>query len=161
MKKNLLIIIVLGLITSCISPRELKNISEKRNFYAIDFREYSKNGFLITPEKYIGDYQSIGIVRFEVYPGASYTVVERKVNPNYNPNTTGPNSSKYYDVKEWIVRKISMQDALDGIFEKCKEMGADALVNFKMDYDAVPYDGISNPVVINGYIITGYAIKRK
>jgi len=158
MRKLLLAVSVLFVLAGCTSLKELPTIFENKNFYAIDFTKYSASGFLITPEKYPNEYTSIGIVRYEVYPGAKYRIVSSKLNPDY---TSANNQPRTIQVKEWEVNKISIQEVLDGMYEKCKEMGADALVNFDVKYDAVPYTGISNPVIINGYVITGFAIKRK
>lgn len=136
---------------------ELQTIYESKNFYAIDFTKYSQSGFLITPEKYQGDYVSIGIVRYEAYPAAKYRLISNTPNPNYKLNSMEP---PMVTIKGWSVDKISIQEVLDGIYEKCKEMGADAIINFDVKYDAIPYTGILNPIYINGYIISGFAIKR-
>ncbi|MBA4411426.1 MAG: hypothetical protein C0397_18650 [Odoribacter sp.] len=158
MKKLLITCFAFMILTSCTSLKELSTIFENKNFFAIDFSKYSESGFLITPEKYLGEYTSIGIVRYEVYPGAYYKIIGSKPNPNFGSN---PSEPKTILVKEWVVNKISMQEALDGMYKKCLEMGANALVNFDVKYDVVPYTGISNPVYINGYVISGFAIKRK
>ena len=138
--------------------KELGSINEVKNFYAIDFTKYSANGFLITPEKYQGEYNSIGIIRYEVYPSAVYKTVSTMENPAWTPTGIEP---RVLQIKEWDIKKNTLQDVLDGMYEECKKMGADALVNFDVKNEMVPYTGISNPVQINGNIITGFAIKRK
>ncbi len=158
MKRLLFSLVVLAILSSCTTVKELQNIYETKNFFAIDFTKYTEAGFLITPEKYIGDYESVGIVRYEVYPGAIYKVVSTQLNPAYGNTKV---EQKYIQVKKWEIKTISMQDAIEGLYKSCKEMKADALVNFDIKYDVVPYVGISNPVQINGYVISGFAIKRK
>ena len=137
---------------------ELQSIYGSKDFYSIDFTKYSKLGFLITPEKYIGEYESIGIVRYEVYPGATYQLISNKPNPKYGTNANEP---MMITVRAWDIKKISMQEVIDGMYDQCRQMGADALINFDVKYESIPYSGISNPVTINGYTISGFAIKRK
>ena len=159
MKRLILASIISLLLMSC-GPTltELQTIYESKNFYAIDFTKYSQNGFLITPEKYLGDYVSIGIVRYEAYPGANYRLISNKPNPDYKLNSMVP---QMITIKGWSIDKISIQEVLDGMYDQCKQMGADALINFDIKYETIPYTGISNPVTINGYTISGFAIKRK
>ena len=45
-----------------ISCSTVTYIPAATQFYAIDFSKYTELGFLITPEKFIGEYESIGIV---------------------------------------------------------------------------------------------------
>jgi len=164
MKKLLFYVFIIVLLSGCTTAfkiaklDELQEIAEIKNFNSIDFTTYTAKGFFITPEKYMGEYNSIGIVRYEVYPGATYVKTSSIPNPEFG-KTTG--ASAVIFLKEWKVNYISLQEVLGGMYEQCKKMGADALVNFEVKPSAFPYLGISNPTSINGYIISGFAIKRK
>ena len=61
----------------------------------------------------------------------------------------------------WKIEDVNIQDALDGIYKRCIEMGANALVNFNATTEEQDYSWIKNPVKIKGYRITGFAIKIK
>ena len=62
-------IILAALIISC---SVITHIPEKSTFYGLDFTRFTSRGFLITPEKYLNAYESIGIVTYTYMPGANY-----------------------------------------------------------------------------------------
>lgn len=107
-----------------------------------DFSKYSKIGFLFTPEKYNGSYESIGLVEVDVYPAvldkAYYDDTQRKFD-------------------RWSVDKISTSEVIDSLYAVCNKMGANALTNFKIE--------VSNPasngaITYYGIKASGFAIKR-
>jgi len=136
---------------------ELKVIYPFEKLYKIDFTPYTQKGFLITPEKYTGTYESIGLISFTAMPGAVYKEGVLKINPYYEPGR----SNQFIQNFEWITDSISFDKVLLKVYEICKSMGADALVNFHDETVSYPYTGIKNPTTITGYSITGFAIKRK
>lgn len=151
---------ILLFMASCATSKlvELTTISDDQNFNAIDFTKYSAKGFLLTPEKYMGEYTSVGIVRYVMHPSATYKTIASKPNPAFEKDK---NLSATIKTKVWDINDLSIPDVIDGIYLKCKLMGADALVNLEIKADDVPYTGVLNPVTIRGYVITGFAIKRK
>lgn len=157
MKKSLFLLLAFSLY-SCVSLNELKVIYPAEILYGIDFTPFTQKGFLITPEKYSGNYESIGIINFTAKPGAQYKMSGRKPNPYYK---SGTDDQRYIDVYEWAVDSIAFTEVLDKVYNICIGMGADALVNFQNEITLDPYTGIKNPVTITGYRITGFAIKRK
>jgi len=161
MKKQFLIVCIAIAMASCASMKELKelpSIDPSQSLFKIDFSPYTKNGFLITPEKYIGAYESIGLVDYQLMPGAVYVVVGKQKNPYYTGTDSQP---MYIDKKMWKIDEINFKMAMDSLYNICTKMGADALVNFSLGYPSDDYGMISNPVTIKGYSISGYAIKRK
>jgi hypothetical protein len=154
--KNLLLLVFIVSLSGCVT--ELKVIYPVQQLYGIDFNTFTQKGFLITPEKYSGNYESIGIIDFTAKPGAQYKYSGKKANDYYKDGTT---DQQYFDKYEWVVDSISFSDVLNKVYTICVGMGADALVNFQNETILDPYTGIKNPVKITGYRITGFAIKRK
>jgi len=155
MKKSTFFLAIIFLMASCIT--ELKIISPQSYLSQINFRKYTDAGFLITPEKYAGEYLSIGIVDYVKKPGAHYGIVSRKPDPRYG----GTDSQMYINEKQWTVHVVSLDEAIDELYNECVALGADALINFTVELTEDNYNNISNPVQIVGYRITGFAIKRK
>lgn len=157
MKKSLVLVLLMS-ICSCATLEEIKVIYPVESLYGIDFTPYTKLNFLITPEKYPGSYESIGMINFTAKPGAQYLLSSKKPNPYYGRNSGEP---KFIEIYEWKIDSIAFPEVLNKVYKICVEMGADALVNFKNEIILDPRTGIKNPVTITGYQITGYAIKRK
>lgn len=158
MKKLYSLLLVTVLLASCVTLEELKVIYPIETLYGIDFAPFTKKGFLITPEKYSGPYESIGMINFTAKPGAIYQKTSTKPNPYWIPESSQP---KVIEVYEWKVDSIAFEQVLNKVYKICVDMGADALVNFQNEITLDPYSGIKNPVTITGYRITGFAIKRK
>jgi hypothetical protein len=156
--KKIFIILIAFVFTSCATLNELKVIYPVETLYGIDFNPFTKKGFLITPEKYTGAYESIGMINFTAKPGAQFKTSGLKPNPFYKEGGT---EQRYVENFEWAVDSIAFSEVLNKVYDICVGMGADALVNFQNEITLDPYSGIKNPVTITGYRITGFAIKRK
>ena len=154
MKRTLALLFLFTLITGCVS---LNQIYSSKLLYFIDFTPFTEKGFLITPEKYLGSYESIGLINYETKPGAKYGTIY-KVNPTY---IAGSGQAPYIPTYEWKQDTILIADALNEVYEICISMGADAIMNFNSEIIEDNYSMIEHPVVIRGYRITGFAIKRK
>lgn len=144
-------------LSSCAELKELSKIDAYESVYEIDFSPFTQKDFLITPEKYLGEYESIGLIDYTIMPEANYVTVGIKKNVNYS----GGVGSSVVEDKKWVSNKVDARQALDSIYIVCLEMGADALVNFKISTQEDNYQLIKNPIKINGITITGFAIKRK
>lgn len=158
MKKWILIIVSVTFLASCSPLRTLEYIDEVSKFYAVDFTKYTKQNFLITPEMYQGQYESIGLIDYTLMPKSLYKTIGRKQNPNWTEGSTIP---RFISVQEWVDDDMSLDRALERVYDKSKLLGADALVNFRWDVQTTEYTGIANPKTIVGVRITGFAIKRK
>jgi hypothetical protein len=77
-------------LTSCVT---LKHIPSKSLMYGIDFKKYSEKEFLFTPEKYQGEYLTVGIIEYVLYPEANYL----------KESKTG--------ITKWVVNDIKMENA--------------------------------------------------
>ncbi len=126
----------------CSGPSEL---SRSVVVTGIDFRPYTEKGFLITPEKYTGEYQSIGMIRIDVQPAT------KKVDYSV------PIDTKTWSVHlDWLVENLDIKMVIDEAYKAATKMGADALTDFSL----------SSRVMVEGYILvptyeaTGFAIKR-
>jgi hypothetical protein len=154
MKKLILIIpIFLILFNSC-SPKMIPRQRIVSEYY-FDYSNYAKEGFMISPDPYIGGYEPCGEIQITVYPAK----IIKKGKDIYNP------SSNSYESKEYLTEEsISAQELLNMIVKKSIEKGANALSNFKCIlvknsyYDK--YTGRSIDY-FSHYELSGFAIKRK
>ncbi len=159
MKRLLWFFSIWLLLAGCMPTLETLNyIPKEEKFYGIDFRKYSDDGFYITPEKCQGRYEPVGLVEYVILPAATYAVTDYVLNPNYDRND--PASPKYLQDWSWLEEKMYIQEAVDSIYLKCKNMGADGIMNFDFSSSNKEYTGIKNPTMVSGYRLTGFAIKR-
>ena len=153
MKKLLGISVVIVLFTCCAT--EIKVIPPVRSLLGIDFTPFTKKGFLITPEKYLGTYESIGIIDYMARQGAIFQYVGKKsITSEYLE------SDRYVDSYEWVKDTLSLYNVMNDVFKICTEMGANALVNFKNEISSNSIGSLADPVDLITYHITGYAIRR-
>ncbi len=156
MKNYLLFFLITWLMWSCTT---LTKIDAYSHMNKVDFTAYSQKGFLFTPEKYNGEYESIGIIDFVKMPGAVYSIeknlaTDKKYIPQY------PDYSE--STAQWFYEVIDLNEVLEELYQQCRSMGADALMNFNLEPNEDRYsEDISNPTTVIGYRITGFAIKRK
>ena len=156
MKKTILFsAIIIFLLSACETASVLPKIPRKEQLTGIDFSKYTKDGFLITPEKYSGNYESIGLITFVFMPGA--TPKTNIIENNYSWKESDNLITGY----SWDIEKVNLQDAIDAMYKRCTEMGANALVNFNATEEITEYVFPKAPVKIKGYKITGFAIKIK
>jgi len=128
--KYLVLILVFGCSPKIINPESF--------YFAIDFTKYSKEGFLITPEKYLGEYESIGLVEYVLIPGAT-------------------KSDYGYQVDD-----IRLSQGIDSLFSLAKDMGADAIMNFNINSTQREHTFfMQGQLVLEGFELSGFAIKRK
>lgn len=141
--KKILIFLFGILLTSCIV---LKEIPSSKISYEIDLQKFSDKGFLITPEKYNGEYLLISIYTLYYFPSAHIISVKSK---------TGSSQ------QIWNIDKINLTTIFEEIYETTIKKNGDAFVNFTTKEIVKSYNKIDKPVNINGIEITGYMIKRK
>jgi len=134
---------------SCAKPPSL--IHEKFITSGYDFSDYSKKGFLFTPNLYQGDYETFGLIQLSYTPQAKLT--EIRVEHKYK--------SRSYVKKEWKVDEINPKKAIESIYKACVEMGADALTRMEIEtFFERHAQGTTKPITIPGIKISGFAIKR-
>ena len=119
-----------------------------------DFTRYTNQGFMFTPEEYNGTYQSIGMVRVELWPEAQRTeIMESTGETDYGP---------------WEEEPGRVQSAIDSLYNVATDMGADAVVRFNAQ--RISEEVITGPPAVGGaraetYVrsgveVSGFAIDR-
>jgi hypothetical protein len=143
--RHFLFLFIIVILVGCATTLEyIPGYQEK---FVIDFTKYRNENFLITPEKYNGEYESIGVLSIAFYPTA------RKVN---NPESV--KGSEYFNIQGlWVSEKFTAEDVVDIIYNEAKIMGADAIINLKTETVSKPYPNFAHI----GYKVNGFAIKRK
>jgi len=150
MKNILLVIISIASISLLISCKTAEELQPTCNLYAFDFSKYAGDNFLFSPWEYTGEYKSIGLLTLEFFPGVK----------KYYPSALDKKPHRHQQKvdAEWVVENFEPSEAIDSLYIRAKNMGADAIMNFdikpisKTDGDFLLVDGIR---------ITGFAIKRK
>jgi uncharacterized protein YbjQ (UPF0145 family) len=131
----------------------IKYIPKSTTVSIIDFRQYTKNGFLFTPYDYKGDYESIGMIHAKLMPEAKIVKVSTGKKDSIG-NTI------YKD--DWDVSKIETHDAMDTLRENATKMGADAVINLEISSTQESFNiGRQYSITLNGIEVEGFAIKRK
>lgn len=138
--KRLLLLPVILLLISCASTEPMP---ESINTFGFDFSEYTEEGFLITPEQYLGEYQSIGLIRTVMWPRV-YRVPSGSTDDQGNPN---------YDFR---TEELNVEKAIDEIYQQAEDMGANAITRF----DITSTSRRNGDMIVEGAEISGFAIKR-
>ena len=133
MKKLVFVVALMAALVSC-APKEL---ARKTNLYVSDVSKYEKDGFLISPFDYSGQYYSVAFLEVVILPGQKYVETKNYYNNDIN------------DYKVLLVEPVTYDMLLDTLVNKAKILGADALIGTTFNYD------------IYGYKASGFAIKRK
>lgn len=134
-------------LSACGFPKETERVTL---FSVTDFTPYTQKGFLITPEQYLGDYESIGLIKVYVWPAVKK--YERGMNladENWEKRGSGE--------EVWLIERIDMKTIIDEAYKKASAMGADGIVRFNVT-SSVDW---SSPLSMPYYEVGGFAIKRK
>ena len=137
--KNIFYFIVLVMLMGSCKVTEITQIPKKEFFSVLDFRKYAEKGFLITTEKYNGEYESIGIISYVMMPEA---VRQRYITNSKSEKPIRPTPI----IINWKIEDVYIQDAIEGIYNQCLKMGADALVNFNAESKSEEYLYTNPPV---------------
>lgn len=152
--KLILTILLFSFICSCASGP--KRIQEERNFYSIDYTKYTDQGFLMTPYKYNGEYESIASVEFEYFPEAT------RIGSLATLDDINTASRTKYIIRNngqfrYKVAVVDLEEVMDGIYNFAKDKGADAIVDLKINRETKSVGGL----IISGVSVRGFAINRK
>ncbi|MEE9431936.1 MAG: hypothetical protein V3V16_12890 [Melioribacteraceae bacterium] len=140
-----ILIFIIFMFISC-QPAFVKEFQKQREVYGIDFREYSKKGFLFTPYQYDSNYEPIGLVRFVLTSKAKYIEKVTYLNP----------------YPHWDYEHVSLTESVEFAYKEALEMGADAIVDFKIVRNSQRlYVGKAYEANIPQIEVSGFAIKRK
>ena len=144
------VILVLYLMGGCVTPPDY--IPEKLEVNGIDFSTFSEKGFLITPEKYNGDYESVGLITLTFRPFTKRIIV----------TSGGTSNQEIAGLSHWEIERIDHDSLLNSIYEVCTKMGADAFTQMEMHVESVIFaQNTTQPVEIPEITISGFAIKRR
>lgn len=139
--KHLYLIVILCLLSSC-AP-SITHFGPVTNYSVFDFTSYSEKGFLITPHEYQAPYDAIGMVEV-----------------SYSPEALFPQNIEGGLIQQspWIISPIDANMVLNLLYQKASGMGADAIMDFTIEYQKInPAIGLNLPVLK----LSGFAIKRK
>lgn len=122
-----------------------KYIPREEKYYRLDFTKYKD--FLITKDRFSGNYKSIGLYQYELYPEAKRIL-----------DSIFSDGSRSY---RWIYNQVSLQETLDSMVVISRANGADAIVNFefKSKDKTIPVSEFKS-IDLTGFEVSGFAIKR-
>jgi len=123
----------------------IKYIPAYKSLTIIDFSKYAKEGFLITPEPYNYEFQSMGIIHFVIRPPAFKRSIRTK-----------SNTRQFI----WEAKDLKVEKVLDYAIKKAKELGGDAIMNFKLVSNDKSFLDNGRPYKISGFEVYGFIIKR-
>lgn len=152
--KKLIILSTALLFTACVSS----NVTERDEFYAVwgyDFTEYTEIGFMFTPEMYHGDYESVGLIEISYSP----SFLEIPGDARGDALMDYQDSQVYRDpieTKYWRVSRPSSEELIEKAYNQATELGADAIVNFRMVSDT----WTNGQLEVGTLTLRGFAIKR-
>ena len=147
--KHTLIVLITILLSGCASSNlETWNTELRSSGY--DFRPYTEQGFLFTPEIYNEPYDAVGLVEITYIP----RVVEAQ-------SDTRPNQIEGYRIitastKFYYIELPDTEKLIAEMYELADGLGADALSNFNISNETV-YNGNT---AIETVKVSGFAIKR-
>lgn len=147
MKKVFIIIAAALLFASCSTLRPTQRVSQT---IFSDYRQYTEQGFLISPNAYPGEFDAVGEINLIVTPA----LVKTEIQSLYAGG--GTRMGIAYE-------KISYDELVAMAVKEAKGKGADALVNFAIDVQEISsvdkmYGGYTTGYK---YYVKGYCIKRK
>ncbi len=142
--KKLILLLFPILLIGCAS---IKPVYEVKT-YIIDYSGYVENGFFITESPFVS---------FEYSPVAS---IEVKVEDGYQTREVVAAPNGYYSNHYDHIKEANVYDALDELQNKCKELGANGLMNLKLNVNYKDFPQNSGKVITQTIItVSGMAIK--
>lgn len=139
MRPLLTTVVVIVLLVGCSSSSEPKTHYERKmELYGFDFTRY--DDFLITPEGYTRAYESVGIIRLVIWPE-----MKRSKKPQRDGGV---------EYGRWYQNDLRMQEAVDSLHTRARELGADAIIRFEANRVTEPiHDGTRVGVQARGFAI--------
>lgn len=152
MKKLLFVLASAVLLVSCGTvAQDTKRIVD---IGFLDFRPYTEQGFLLTPNMYTGEYTACGLLEVNVFPAKK---------AHNSPGHTNEYGNYVIGSSTVTVEEISSQELISLAVDTAKELGADAICNFKcVSHYNNYFDGSGHSrQEFSHYEISGFCIKRK
>lgn len=142
--KKIILLAAIAILTGCAS---LKPTERKVYTYLADYRAYSEAGFLITPQPYQGEYESLGEIDIHIIPAFEQAEEE-----------FGYMGEKWYTFR---FETISMDAIINTAVKQAVGMGADAIANFSITGKVIERVGSGKTYEGIEYRVKGFCIKRK
>jgi len=124
----------------------------------IDFTKYTEGGFLITPFTYLGDYESICIVDVTIMPETKLVKYNTSNKPKEDSYFKSDNNLVL--AKKWESEKLNLEKSIDYLYKRAVNMGANAIVDFKIETIRENHTHFVPPIEVVGIRLSGFAIKR-
>ena len=148
MKRIIVLFSFMLLLSSCSNSYNIERFTE---VFGFNFTKYSNEGFLITPEGYNEEYESLGLIQLRLYPAVKRSLPAGDYD-NYVKVSIGGNAH--------YIERITADMLLDSLYTEAKALGADAIINFKHTVlDETPLTK-NYPKGIQVNSVSGLAIKR-
>ncbi len=143
----LVVIVSLTLLFGCSGGVEVQKTVIASGY---DFTSYTKKGFLFTPEQYLLEYESIGLITIDIIPEVREVYSNSYDSGNEWIKVRGKE-------KSWRVKVVYPQEVLEELYNKAISMGADAVVRLTFDSD----QHNNGDITFLSLKASGFAIKRK
>lgn len=145
--RNCLLFVSLVFLFGCSSTQQM---ARSVIVTGLDFRPYAERGFLFSPERYDGNFESRGVIKVQVIPQVKKLdfVYERVDQTAWVQ--LGPPSSV------WVAERLDSKSVVEEVYKAATNMGADAVVRFEVSTREIRNGEILVPI----YEATGFAIKR-
>lgn len=148
MKKLFYLFIAITL-TSCASSN-LETWDTELRSSGYDFRPYTEQGFLFTPEVYNDPYDAVGLVEITYIPEVIEAKSENRPNQVDGYRIITVSTNYYY------IELPDTEELIAEMYDLANGLGADALSNFNITGETI-YNG---NVAIETVKVSGFAIKR-
>ncbi|GEM_PF-1391329 len=107
--------------------------------YGVDFRPYSEQGFLFTPEPPVSNYESIGQIYITLTPKVietTKTIWDQFKDSNYKIGEKKYRLEKLLnggEVKYYGFEILELDTAIEALYSRATSWGANAVYNFTVD----------------------------
>lgn len=165
MKKLLCVALLTVLLSSC-ADKILYSITA----VSVDYSSYAERGFFITESNSVNfDYKPIGSIYVQTSSGYDSTGIKqpkpKKDMYGYQYSTStkiryGDEIRTVAKIKTGPWRSVGYVTAIDILYKKSIELGADGLINLNRTYVPAQYAKNGTIIYPDKVIITGMAIKR-
>lgn len=134
--RRLMLGLTMASVAACVKP--VTSYTGAIEVSGIDFRRHSLDGFLFTPNAFMGEHTTIGMVSVTVFASGARRVAR---NGTY----------------VWDFGPIPVDSALTVMKSRVRELGGDALINFTIE---AKERVVTLTATAPGLQVTGLAIKR-
>lgn len=154
MRKMLFVAVIAVLLSSC-ADKILYSITA----VSVDYSSYAERGFFITESNSVNfDYQPIGSIYVQTSSGYDSTGIKQ---PKQKISIYDEQYNTKIKIKTGPWRSVGFVTAIEVLYKKSIELGADGLINLNRTYVPAQYSKNGGIMYPDKVIITGMAIKRK